>query len=314
MHFHDWQRVGFVGRGWGEAAVGTPDVTEVRESRRHNARFGGLAGLVALFATASVGVYLGISLATLARIHRAPSTAGPTAPGSTAASSNGVGSAPTSGAVFTMTSGPGGPGPLPGGSGVPGPLTSSSVQAIGAPGAPGAITAVMSDRGGEILVTLRWSAASGNGGPVTGYLVRLFHSGDFDLSSQATGASATFDVPCGGAGCLDHPFAAAATVSATNASGTGPAVTGTFSGDLPHATLRCSGDGSGEVVCQIAETAASDRIDWLFDGTAAPSTIKGGVYVALACSGVPVHTIEVTVTNGAGTAVRSYTTNALDCA
>ena len=264
-----------------------------------------MAGVATLVAMAAIGVYVGVGLSNLGGGHRDPS-------GSIGASPTALpGASPSPGDFHTSTGGPDRP--------TSSPVGTASTQAPapadgapGAPGAPGAITAALSDRGTEILVTLQWSAADGRGRAVTGYSVRLFHSGDFDLSAQVASLSATFHVPCGGAGCADHPFVATAGVRASTVSGAGPERTDAISGDLPNVALTCSGDQASEVLCFDTQPVTGYRVDWVVDG-ATPPLSANAVSIVVPCSGVPVHTIALTVTNGAGTAVRMYTTNAVDC-
>jgi hypothetical protein len=268
-----------------------------------------IAALAWLLAMTAIGVGTGVGLANLARGHRETTVStNSSTPIDTSAATVLAGSPGTG---LTADSGTKSP---TGASGAVGSPAGSPpvVDPAAAPGVPGAVNASLSDRGSEILVTLRWAGADGHGRPVMGYSVRLFHSGDFDLSTQVAAASATFHVPCGGGGCADHPFVATASVRASNAAGTGPERTGSISGDLPRADLACSGDTASEVLCNLSQTAAGDRIDWVLDGTAAQA-FANGANIVLPCAGVPVHTITVTVTNGAGTAVRTYTTNAVDC-
>jgi hypothetical protein len=272
-----------------------------------------MVGVAALVGAAALAMSV-VGLSHLVRGHRDPSSV--------------LGASPSPGVFHTSSGGSETGGPGTAGPGTAGPETAvpdrstsppagivsvpEPANADGAPGAPGAITAALSDRGTEILVTLQWTAADGHGHPVTGYSVRLFHSGDFDLSAQVGSTSATFHVPCGGTGCVDHPFVASASVRASTVSGTGPERADAFSGDLPLAALTCSGDQASEVLCFDTQSVTGYRVDWVVDG-ATPPLSANAASIVVPCSGVPVHTIALTVTNGAGTAVRTYTTNALDC-
>jgi hypothetical protein len=114
---------------------------------------------------------------------------------------------------------------------------SGSVTVPGVPSAPGSVSGSATNSITSVTVTVNWTAAQGNGSPVTSYTVS--HSGPGD-PIQVTGTSTTFTIACAGQQlCLDGG-ALNVQVSATNAEGTGPAAGGTVT--IPAADIPRDGD------------------------------------------------------------------------
>ncbi len=165
------------------------------------------------------------------------------------------------------------------------------------PGAPAGVTAVAGD--GQVAVT--WTAAPGNGSPVTGYRVTASPGG-----ASATTAGATTATLTG----LTNGTAYTVTVTATNAVGTGPAsaasaaVTPTGPPGAPTAVTAVRGDGRATVSWSAGATNGSPVTDyWVAasPGGAYAHTTGATTATVTGLTNGTAYTFRVTARNAAGT-------------
>jgi hypothetical protein len=267
------------------------DISTFWRQRPRAARIWGLVGVVGLFAVVTVGVYLGAGLATIARGSNGPDPATST--------SNGV--EPKS---LIGPAGPGSTGPGPADpSATATPSASTRPAAVGqagpVPDPPGNLTFTdFLDQGGQLAVTVRWSAAQSSGRPVTSYVASI-SAGSYQTDVSHAASPLVFHVPCSGACPIDGQVR----VRAVNDSGTGAPASVTFHDVLPHVQkFFCypSPYSGGDVFCEVVSPDPSPQTVW--NGNPGHD---GQTRVFLSCSPGDVVSMTVTVSNSAGRVIRS---------
>ncbi|WP_243056959.1 fibronectin type III domain-containing protein [Nocardioides sp. SR21] len=115
--------------------------------------------------------------------------------------------------------------------------TSAPSNPVSTSGLPGAVTGILGQVAGNpddttATISVRWSAAEGNGSPIAGYTVTMTDANGTQTNEVGPTTSTAFTSVCATTYC--NPSPVTVSITATNAKGRGPAAKATLAYDGPE--------------------------------------------------------------------------------
>jgi hypothetical protein len=152
-----------------------------------------------------------------------------------------------------------------------------------------------------LTVDARWSAATDNGSAITGYSVTIRNDRGFQQTKPVNGlSSGSVTIGCSGAAC--NGMQINATVSATNAAGTGPSGSGAYAYTAPAAPVitdfTCEYGGSSSEFCDVTFNSTGS-IRWQYNGSPLPAH-NDQATAKISCGGPRAGRVTVTISNVSG--------------